>query len=255
MRKKKQRKEPHIDESWLLPYADLLTLLLALFIVLFAMSSIDAEKFEELARVFKGEFSGGVGVLEHSDSPVKKPNESPVDIEKEKEEEEKEKEKNPLTNKEKEINELKELQRRINEYIEKSNLSGVLKTQLDDGGLLITILNDVFFDPGSAEVKDAGVKIAKEVSNFLNTDPPRNIVISGHTDNRPMHNEEFDSNWELSAIRAVHFMRLLLENENLDPKKFSAKGFGEYHPIVPNNSEANKAKNRRVEVLILPNFE
>lgn len=250
MRKKKQRKEPHIDESWLIPYADLLTLLLALFIVLFAMSDVNAEKLEELSRVFKGEFTGGNGVLEHNQSPVDKQNEVPIEEEKEKKEED-----TPESEKTKEMNELKDLQKKINEYITKNNLSDVLKTRLEDGGLFIAILNDVFFDSGSAEVKEAGTKIAKEVSIFLNTDPPRQIMVSGYTDNRPMHNEEFDSNWELSAMRAVHFMRLLLKNEDLNPEKFSAEGLGEYHPIVPNTSEKNKAKNRRVEVLILPNYK
>ncbi|MFZ3576988.1 flagellar motor protein MotB [Virgibacillus sp. DJP39] len=250
MRKKKQPKETHIDESWLLPYADLLTLLLALFIVLFAMSSIDAEKFEELARVFNGELSGGEGVLEHSDVPIKKPNEVPIDEEKEKKEEPKKE----ISNKLEEKNKLKNLQARINLYISENNLSNVLKTELGSDGLSIVIVNDVFFDPGSAKVKEPGVKIAKEVSTFLITDPPRNIVVNGHTDNRPMHNAEFDSNWELSAMRAVHFMRLLLKNEKLDPPRFSAKGFGEHQPLVENTTEANKAKNRRVEVLILPNY-
>ncbi|WP_430790666.1 flagellar motor protein MotB [Virgibacillus flavescens] len=250
-KKKKQHDEGHMDESWLLPYADLLTLLLALFIVLFAMSSVDAEKFEELAKVFEGEFSGGVGILENSESTIKNQNESTVELEKD----EKKDEEQPLSDKEKELNELEKLQEKINTYIEKNNLSGVLKTSLSEGGLLISIVNDVFFDPGSAEVKEAGTEIANEISNFLVTDPPRNIVVSGYTDNRPMNNEEFASNWELSAIRAVHFMTLLLENNQLAPEKFSSKGFGEYHPIVPNDTEANKAKNRRVEVMILPNFE
>src|SRR5690625_2029525 len=71
MRRKKQRKESKIDESWLLPYADLLTLLVALFIVLFAMSEIDTQKYKELSQVFKNEFSGGEGILEYKDSPVK----------------------------------------------------------------------------------------------------------------------------------------------------------------------------------------
>lgn len=251
MRKKKQRKEMHVDESWLLPYADLLTLLLALFIVLFAMSSIDAQKFKELSQVFQGEFGGGNSVLEQENIPIKPQSDAATTPEKEDKQEKEE----PVTDKEKELNELDELQKKINKYIKANDLSGVLKTKLGEGGLLVTIVTDVFFDRGSAKVKQSGIKIAKEVSTFLHTEPPRNIVVSGYTDNRPIHNSEFASNWELSAMRAVHFMRLLLKNDDLDPGKFSAKGFGEHHPILPNNSEANKARNRRVEVLILPNYE
>jgi len=129
----------------------------------------------------------------------------------------------------------------------------VLGTKLSDEGLLVTISNDVSFDTGSARVKEKGKRIAKEVSKFLYTDPPHQIVVSGHTDNRPIHNREFSSNWELSAMRAINFMRLLLENEKLEPERFSSKGHGKHHPIVPNDSKQNMAKNRRVEVLILPN--
>lgn len=242
MRRKKQRKSSHINESWLLPYSDLLTLLVALFIVLFAMSEIDVEKYEKLSQVFNNEFSGGQGIFENSDSPVDTPKEAPAETNKE------EKEKRELT-------ELEGLQKRINNYIEKSKLSEVLGTKLTDEGLLITILNNVSFDPASAKVKEEGRKIGKEVSKFLSTDPPHQIVVSGHTDDRPIHNNEFSSNWELSVMRAVNFMSLLLHNDKLDPKRFAAKGFGEQQSIVPNTSEQNRAKNRRVEVLILPNYE
>src|SRR5699024_12153933 len=81
------------------------------------------------------------------------------------------------------------------------------------------------------------------------------VVVSGHADDRPIHNVEIASNWELSVIRAVNFMGLLLENDNLDPERFSAKGFGEHQPLLPNTSEENRAKNRRVEDLILPNYD
>lgn len=82
--------------------------------------------------------------------------------------------------------------------------------------------------------------------------PPRNIIVSGHTDNVPISNADYDSNWHLSVMRAVNFMKLLLENEKLDPRAFSAKGFGEYNPVADNATEAGQQKNRRVEILILP---
>lgn len=104
-------------------------------------------------------------------------------------------------------------------------------------------------------VKDGGVTVAREVSDLLHTEPPHQIVISGHADDVPIGDSLFESNWELSVTRALNFMRLVLENEALDPTLFSAKGFGEYKPIVPNTSKENRAKNRRVEVLILPNYE
>lgn len=242
-RQKRKKEEYHMDESWLLPYSDLLTLLVALFIVLFAMSDVDAQKYKELASVFKEEFSGGSGILENNNGPVEVPKES--DDEESQDESENTRE----------LIQLQTLQQLIDDYISENKLAEVFGTQLTDEGLLLTVLNDVSFDPGSAIVKKEGRKIATEVSNLLYTDPPHQIVVSGHADDRPMHNREFANNWELSIGRALNFMQLILQNEKLDPTRFSAKGYGEYKPIVPNTNEKNRAKNRRVELLILPNYE
>lgn len=251
MRRKKQRKGNHINESWLLPYSDLLTLLVALFIVLFAMSEIDAQKYDSLMQVFENEFKGGVGILENSNGTREQVPAPQKDDDDEGEDEEDPDNEQGLN----ELQKLKQLQQQINQYIEENDLSEVLGTKLSDEGLLVTISNDVSFDTGSAEVKEEGRKIAREISNFLYTDPPNQIVVSGHTDNRPIDNHEFSSNWELSAMRSINFMQLLLEHENLDPEQFSAKGFGEHHPIVPNTSDENMERNRRVEVKILPNHD
>lgn len=83
-------------------------------------------------------------------------------------------------------------------------------------------------------------------------DPPRSIIISGHTDNVPIRNAGFQSNWELSVMRAINFMKVILENNRLNPSMFSAKGFGEFKPVASNDTEEGKKKNRRVEILITP---
>ncbi|SFB35917.1 chemotaxis protein MotB [Lentibacillus halodurans] len=247
MRRKRQRKGNHINESWLLPYSDLLTLLVALFIVLFAMSEIDAQKYESLIQVFDSEFNGGSGILEGSNGTQ---DQVPVEADHSNEDDN---EHDQELDKMNELQKLKGLQQQINEYIEQNDLSEVLGTKLSNEGLFVTISNDVSFDTGSAEVKKEGRKLAREISNFLYTDPPNQIVVSGHTDNRPIENSDFSSNWDLSAMRAINFMQLLLEHENLEPEQFSAKGFGEHHPIVPNTNEQNMEINRRVEVQIMPN--
>ncbi len=247
-KRRKSEDEEHVDESWLIPYADILTLLLALFIVLFAMSEVDSEKYQELATVFNNELGNGEGVLEHSNSIVEV-------AEKKTAEEESNTETETEDKSEEELHQLDQLKQDIDQYIEGNDLPEKLGTKLTDEGLLVSIKDDVFFDPGSAAVKGDGKEIAKEISEFLYTDPPHQIVVSGHTDNVPIHNREFASNWDLSVMRAVNFMRLLLDNEKLEAQRFSAKGFGEHQPIAPNDSVENRAKNRRVEVLILPNYE
>lgn len=147
------------------------------------------------------------------------------------------------------------MQEKIDTYIVNERLNGKLKTSLTEEGLAITILNDILFDSGSAEVRPQDRQLAKEISQMLVMNPPRNIIISGHTDNVPIHNAQFSSNWELSVMRAVNFMKLLLENPKLDPRLFSAKGYGEFKPVASNDTPEGRMKNRRVEILILPNSQ
>ncbi|MCA1029430.1 flagellar motor protein MotB [Bacillus timonensis] len=253
-KKKHQHHEEHVDESWLIPYADLLTLLLALFIVLFAASSIDMKKFYQLANSFNSQFTGGTGVMEYQ-SPIPEKIESLPNHENDKQNTQENVKDSDLEalQKQKEQEELQELQSKINSYITANKLDLELKTKLTDEGLLITLMNDTFFNSGSAVVRSADVKLAREISDLLVMDLPRNIIVSGHTDNVPIKNSQFDNNWHLSVIRAVNFMKILLENNELDPQKFSAKGYGEFQPVAPNDTKENKQKNRRVEILILPN--
>ena len=256
MSRRKKKKQSHIDESWLLPYSDLLTLLVALFIVLFAMSDINVQKYEQLAVIFRSEFSGGEGILDQNENPVQPPVDQEESEQEEAAEEDEDEQKDKSTEAaEGELLRLENLQSMIQNYIYENDLTDKFGTELTDEGLLITIVNDVFFDSGSAEVKSDGREVAEDVSSLLHTEPPHQIVISGHADDVPIGTSEFASNWELSVKRALNFMSLVLENDELDPTLFSAKGYGEYKPLVPNTSDENRAKNRRVEVLILPNYE
>lgn len=248
-KKKKQKQEEHINESWLIPYADLLTLLLALFIVLFASSQIDQKKFQEIARSFNMALTGGEGVFDF-ESPI----EQKIPPSQSKQEPKQQQNNKEALNKQ-DQEELHDVQEKIDTYITKKHLNGKLQTSLTDEGLAITILNDILFDSGSAEVRPKDRELAKEISELLVMNPPRHIIISGHTDNVPIHNAQFASNWELSVIRAVNFMKVLLENPNLDPRWFSAKGYGEFKPVAPNDTPEGRMKNRRVEILILPNTE
>lgn len=245
-----------MDDSWLLPYADMLTLLLALFIVLFSMSEIDVKKFENLANIFKSEFSSGGEMINDGESIVTE--ELPQEGEDEKDaEKDSDDEDSEIEEKEafKEFQQLLEMQQKIEDFITDHDLADTLATQLSGEGLLVTVRTDITFDSGSARVKKNGEEIAKEMAQMISSDPPHDIVVNGHADDRPMENDEFASNWELSTMRAIQFMYLLIDEADLEPKWFSAKGYGEYHPLVENTSEENRAKNRRVEVLIQPNYD
>lgn len=246
-KKKKKHHDEHMDESWLIPYADLMTLLLALFIVLFAMSSVDSVKFQQLSKAFNDIFTSGTGVMDFA-SPVESTGRS--DSLNEAKLLDQGEVRKALG--EKDYKELSDLQERVNEYIEKSNVKDKLGTSLTGEGLMISIRDNVLFESGSATVRPENRQIAKEIANLLVMDPPRSIVISGYTDDVPISNSEFSSNWVLSAMRSVSFLDVLLDNKNLNPEWFSTKGFGEYKPVASNKTADGRAKNRRVEILITP---
>lgn len=231
-----------MDESWLIPYADILTLLLALFIVLFSMSSVDAVKFQQLSKAFNDVFVGGTGFMEHLS-----PDSDGRDTE-------------PLVGKDDkegslgavDEKELSEMEQRVKEYIQENSLEEKLETSLTGEGLLVTIRDNVLFESGSADVRETDLQLASEIASLIVMDPPRSIIISGHTDDVPISTAQFSSNWDLSVMRSVNFMKILLENEQLNPEWFSAKGYGEFKPVASNETVEGREKNRRVEILIAP---
>ena len=231
-----------MDESWLIPYADILTLLLALFIVLFAMSSVDAVKFQQLSKAFNDIFVGGTGVMEHLSPNSEGQNTEPL-IGKNNQE-------GSLG--EVDQKELSELEQRVAQYIQQNSLEEKLETSLTGEGLLVTIRDNVLFESGSADIQENNLQVAREIASLMVMDPPRSIIISGHTDNVPISNSQFSSNWDLSVMRAVNFMKIILEHEQLNPEWFSAKGYGEFKPVAPNDTIEGRAENRRVEILISP---
>lgn len=264
MRKRRKRKQDDkMDDSWLLPYSDMLTLLLALFIVLYASSEIDEQRFLDLRNVFHEQLaaSGSTGIIDGGEGvgqyPTEPPEQDTADTEKENQDQSKEEmeEKSEEPFSAVQHQEFLQMKQQINDYIKEHDLEDQLSIQLTDEGLLLTIVNDVLFDSGSAEVKKKGHATANEIARILNTDPPHQVVISGHADDVPISYSNYTSNWDLSVERALNFMTLIVENTDLDPSLFSVKGHGDTKPLFPNDSLENRAKNRRVEVLILPNVE
>jgi chemotaxis protein MotB len=262
-RKRKKRVEEKMDETWLVPYSDILTLLLALFVILFAMSSVDAQKFTILSRAFNEMFTGGTGIVNFSSSVPLGQIDGPPAVNKDLKKNQTQQADTGMNqaNQEKkqayehDQQELTAIQTKVNTYIQNNNLSGKLQTSLTSEGLLITIGDNVLFDSGSADVRSQDVQLAHQISDLLVMNPPRNVIISGYTDNVPIKNSKYSSNWELSVMRAVNFMGIVLQNPKLDPKWFSAKGFGQYQPVASNDTPEGRAKNRRVEILITPRVE
>ena len=236
-RRKKKREDHHVDESWLLPYADLLTLLFALFVVLFASSTIDESKFNQMSSVFNQIFDSGQGVMDNPAVPV--PQDSIFS----------EDNNTSYLEDQKSLGEIKDS---LDEYIAVNELENQFETKLTEEGLLVTIRDSILFSPGKATIREEYKSIAGDLTDLLIFDPPRQIVVGGHTDNVPMYNAEFQSNWELSAIRAVNFLEILVGHEGIDPLLFSTKAYGDNLPIASNDTVEGRDKNRRVEVLIQP---
>ena len=247
--KRNPHEEERINETWLIPYADMLTLLLALFIVLYAISSINTSRFEELVRSFRLAFNAGFGILEQASlfeqgkSQTKDRELEIGDIPKST---------NQLRREEQQH--LEELKEELNRYISQNGLTSELEIKLNHTELLIIIRDHALFDSGKADVKPEARRLALAISQMLEDYNDYEIVVSGHTDNVPINTPEFPSNWELSAKRAINFMKILLENKAFDPSRFRAVGYGEYQPIDPRDTPEARAKNRRVEVAILRKY-
>lgn len=245
-RKKKQHHEEHMDETWLIPYADLLTLLLALFIILFAASQIDSEKYQRIMHSFNDAFTGSISFF---NEPAVIPNPNlPAD------------KLNPYAAKnakqlerEKETTELMELKDELDQYAEENGFMGKIETILNDDQLMIMIRDHALFDSGSAEVKQESRPLAFTIGEMLAEHKDFRIEVSGHTDNVPIHSAKFDSNWDLSTARALSFMKILLKNKSIDESRFKAIGYGEFKPIESNDTAEGRAKNRRVEISIKRN--
>lgn len=247
---KHQEHEEHADESWLLPYSDLMTLMLALFIVLFGMSTVDAKKFEEMSQAFNSILTGSVSILDQTSMTEKQ--DSANGLDKQPESSSMIKNNNELMRKEQES--LEALKRQLDNYIKQNGLTEDLDTKLNQSQLMITISDKALFSSGEAVVKSESQQLAKAISTMLQEFPDYEVIVSGHTDNVPISTYEFPSNWDLSAKRALNFMKILLQNTNLDRKKFSAIGYGEYHPVAGNDTAAGRAQNRRVEVSIIRKY-
>jgi chemotaxis protein MotB len=250
-RKRHEPHEEHPDESWLLPYSDLMTLLLALFIVLFAASSVNTSKLQEMSLAFKSAFTSGIGILDKGaltqDNQLKRRTNEDLNRK-----DNGKKTRQVLVQEEQQN--LENLKQQIDKYIQKNGLSSQLDTQLNQSQLLITIRDNALFPSGSANIKPNSQKLASAIGHMLQSYPDYEILVTGHTDDQPINTTEFPSNWELSSKRAINFMKILLENTAFDPKRFSAIGYGEFRPLDSNATDAGRAKNRRVEVSILRKY-
>ena len=239
---RKKRGKPHeeeLNEAWLLPYSDLMTLLLALFIALFAMSQTDASKMQALAQAFTAAFNMGGPSFFSGMGPSTSMTSATTQGQD-----------NANSAYMQENENLREAQEKLEQYIKEHDLQDQVSTELSEEGLMIRLKEKALFASGSAALQGQANQIVPVIAALLSSLPER-VTISGHTDNVPISTAQFPSNWELSSARAVSLMRGLMGVQpSLNPARFSALGYSEYRPIASNDTEEGRAQNRRVEVFI-----
>ncbi len=245
-KKHSEHHEEHMDETWLVPYSDILTLLLALFIVLFASSQIDQKKFDMIAQSFSAAFStGSPAVFDGSrvqpqisnQQSMMRPDGQGLD-----------------QAYAQENAQLMDVKKSLDKYIQDNNMSGDLQTVMTEEGLMIRIKDTALYNSGSAELLPQSRRMGAAIAKML-VPLKQKVTISGHTDNVPINTYEYPSNWDLSSKRALNFMKFLLSQEKLAPERFSAIGYGEYRPIATNDTSEGRQKNRRVEILIMRSYK
>ncbi|SHJ05803.1 OmpA family protein [Lutispora thermophila] len=215
---------------WMNTYADMMTLLLCFFVLLFSFATIDAQKFESIIQSLQG----SLGVLDSGIVVDMTPIEATF----------------PGSLNNQETEEFSRIYQQVDNFIKENDLENNVTLVLNERGLLIRMLDATLFDSGKAEIKDEAKYIIEKISDVIK-ESGKNIRIEGHTDNVPIHTYRYPSNWELSTARAVNVLRYLVEVKNVEPWRLSAVGYGEYHPIDTNSTPEGRQNNRRVDILII----
>ena len=235
--RRRNKSERHANhERWLVSYADFITLLFAFFVVMYSTAQVDKQKVGKLALSIQVAFNE-LGVFPGSAVPSSPPGmQLPLAPN------------NQLPPGDSE--DLTSLQSELEKSLEPEILRNEVAIISVPDGLVISLREVGFFDSGSstmqAHANDAFRRIAELLLRY-----PHRIRIEGHTDNVPIHNPHFASNWQLSTARATELVQVLIDQYQFPPQRLSAAGYAQYHPVASNDSVDGRAQNRRVDVLVL----
>jgi len=221
-------KDKHLEEieeevtpsssMWIVPYGTLMTILMIFFLVLYAFSFVvSGVRFEKIVQSLQKDVGGGVN-REYMERVIKKARE-------------------------------REAAEEMDGLIDEKGLKKFANVKIDKEGIKVIFRSPVIFDLGKAELRAETISVLREVAKVIK-DMPNQVVVEGHTDDKPIVSGEFRSNWELSTARAFSVVRYFIE-QGVDPKRLSAIGYGEYRPLYPNDTEEHRAFNRRIEIDIV----
>ncbi|MGE5432460.1 MAG: OmpA family protein [Syntrophomonadaceae bacterium] len=210
-------------DRYLITYADLITLLLGLFIILYAISNVDTLKYQKLMSAAGSAFgiSSDAAKIENKNFSIKTPLMSAGNL------------KNSLQN-----------------LVDENKLNNSIRLEENERGIIIHILDDILFPSGTAELNDGSRIILMKIASLLKN-LPNDIRVEGHTDNVPISSPFYPSNWHLSVSRALNTAYYLINRQGLSPDKVSIVGYSEYRPVTTNATLEGRRSNRRVDIVIL----
>jgi chemotaxis protein MotB len=269
------------DERWLLTYADMITLLMALFMVLFSISSVNISKYQTLQQSLKAAFSGSIlpggrsimqsgsqSTTAHTPATAEIPSLVPLNpvaaakanpsIASSKANQSSaslnskqlEAALNSMSAALREQASLASLKQKLDAYAKEHGLAHDVQTVIDRRGLVVRVLTDqLLFASGQATLQPVGFPLLNEVAQLLNVDKSHPITVEGHTDNVPISSSQYPSNWELSTDRATTVVRYLI-TKGVNRERLGAVGYADLHRLASNATAAGRAKNRRVEIVL-----
>jgi chemotaxis protein MotB len=239
--KRRRKSAPQAShERWLVSYADFITLLFAFFVVLYSTAQVDRRRMVELAAAIQEGFEQmGTNPTYYTPiSPqilsVAAPTTVPA----------------ILPPNDPQSDDLDALRKELEKALAGEIANGEVALRNTPQGLVVSLREAGFFDSGSAGTKASSQPAFGRMTTVLR-ERGYNIRIEGHTDNVPIHNSQYTSNWELSTARATEMVRVLITRYGFLPESLSAAGYAQFHPIAPNGTESGRAHNRRVDVVIL----
>ena len=232
-RKKKEESQPGAP-LWLLTYGDMVTLVLTFFVLLYSMSSIDAQKFELMALSFQGAMGflpGGKTVQPDSSvyggQTAQSAGESP-----------------------RSSTDTQYIARNMRNYLRAEGLEKEIEVRVDQRGITVSLSDQFLFDSGRAELKPSGMRVLFKIAEFVKDVVPA-AAVEGHTDSVPLLGGIYRDNWGLSAARAAAVTSYLQDRAGFDPQKLQAVAYGPNRPLVPNDTPEHQALNRRVDLVFL----
>ncbi|MEN6370662.1 MAG: OmpA family protein [Armatimonadota bacterium] len=213
------------SSRWLLTYADMITLLMTFFIMLYSMSILNMDSFKEVAISIRSGFGG----LAKNSMPSSNQNK-----------------KNAVT-----PGVPKDVIEKLQKFVQKEHLEKSVRFRIDERGLVVSLVTDkVLFARGQADLSDSSKKIIGGIAAVLKQ-VPNQVRVEGHTCNLPILSDKYPSNWELSTARATVVIRYMIEACKIPSDRLSAAGYADSKPLVPNINEKNRALNRRVDLVVL----